>query len=192
MGTRKILVTSNNTLVTTDAGGGICRTMVLTWISEALKGKRMNDMASVLTGSGVAMISARHKALKVRIGHSRNLQGGDEAGTVKDFSASFDLKASGQTVPLPTALVGMTLDPAGLSADTCYVMITLRGQAGAHAIGMAINVSGKHYFLDPNSGLYECDKLTEIAGPLGLLALHLGNYFAGYPNAFIEEFEGLS
>ena len=71
-------------------------------------------------------------------------------------------------------------------------MITLRGDAGAHAVGMALNISGKHYFLDPNSGLYECDGLNDIGGSLGLVGTHLlMNYAANYANATIEQFDGL-
>lgn len=188
MGVRKILVTSNDTDDISSPGGGICRTMVLTWISESLKGVRMMDMATHLVARK-AIISAKHKALKIRMGKARTLDGGNPVATASDFTASFNLQAGEEAMQLPTALVGVTLDPGQLTTDTSYVMITLEGIGRAHAVGMALNISGRHYFLDPNSGLYECDALTDIAGALGLVARHLiSNYIQNYPNAMIEEF----
>jgi len=202
MAFRKILTTSNKgakvtykpktSQIASQQQGGVCRTMVLTWISNAQMGVAMNNMGGVITGGGFAQIEFRNQAMKIRMGYAqRDDKDVDDAkqAVEKDILHSFSLERDGEPLTFQTVLAGITLDPKNMEANAqAYTMLTLWGNSG-HALGLAFHIGGFHYFLDPNRGLFEYDTLEEMLGPLGHVTDYiLTNYAHKYPEAMLEQF----
>lgn len=165
--------TKTDVNATTGTQAGICRTMVLTWIKESTQGCAMNNMAQHLTGGSRHHIAFLHRAIQSRLGHAV-----DKAAVVEDVFHGMRLSCDPDKMEIKTATLGMYLTPDDFKGgtDAAYVLITLGiGSSGRHALGLAFNIGGHHYMLDPNSGIFEYDTLQEMLGVLG----HVTNYTVG-------------
>lgn len=199
MAVRKILITSNKggkvmykpktTEIASREQFGVCRTMVLTWIREAQMGVRMNAMDGVLTGGGLAQIEFRHRSTKIRMGVAHGDEDAKKA-VAQDVLHGFSLESIGEPLEFQTSLIGITLDPDQMEGnEEGYAMLTLWGDSG-HALGLAFNVGQHHYFLDPNTGLFEYDTLDDMLGVLGHVTNYVvTNYSLRYPAAILEQYK---
>jgi hypothetical protein len=157
------------TTIATQKTGGVCLTMVLTWIQAAqlklAQGRPMAETEGEITGPLLQRVAFRHHMFRFKTTHARENNLGEEAldEIRADYLKWFSLQEANSYDAPNGSIAGLGGALATLEQGY-HVLIIFRpdpAEGSNHSFGLKVNWEGTSYFLDPNSGLYSCDNFFE-------------------------------
>jgi len=153
------------TTISSQKVGGVCLTMVLTWIKESLRyeaaGKDIAKTENDITGSSLNQIAILHRSLKSRMDSARkhNLAE-DVIDEIKaDYLDAFGLQEIDTALSPEGNMSELPMQLLLLEKGYQLMVIASTDNVNEHAFGFKVDSGGGNcYFLDPNAGLWKYDQ----------------------------------